>query len=140
MHLKFACRLFLVHALIIGPVSLVFADYTITVTIGDTTLPAVVNGPVNIAGVYMHAATGGQITISDSGGTAQVLLPNAAQDNLLDSIKLVNARITANNANVTNFPLSFQAQMTQGPTTPQNTVFYKIQAVGLFQQPAGSSF
>jgi hypothetical protein len=140
MHLKITSGLSLVVVLIFAPLSLALADYTITVTIGNTTLPAVTNGPVNIAGIYTHAATGGQITIADSGGTAQVLLPNAGQDNVLDSIKLVNARITANNPNVTNFPLSFQAQMTSGPDTPVNTVYYKINAVGVFQVALGSSF
>jgi hypothetical protein len=140
MHPRTMYALSVVLALIIGTVSVALADYTITVTIGDTTLGPVTNGPVNIAGNYTHAATGGQITITDSGGTAQVLLPNAGQDTTLDSIKLVYARITANNANVTNFPLSFQAQMTSGPDTPTNTVYYKINAVGVFQLAAGSSF
>jgi len=139
MRPKILCWLLGVLALIVGPVSLALADYTITVTIGDTTLTQT-NNPVNIAGTYTHAATGGQITIANSGGTAQVLLPNAGQDGILDSIKLVYARITANNASVTNFPLSFQAQMTQGPNTPQSTVFYKMTAVGVFQVNAGSSF
>src|SRR5690348_18317213 len=69
-----------VLAIIIGPVSLALADYTITVTIGDTTLNPVINGPVPIKGNYTHAATGGTITIADWGGTAQVFLPNARSE------------------------------------------------------------
>ena len=129
-----------VLAIIIGPVSLALADYTITVTIGDTTLNPVINGPVPIKGNYTHAATGGTITIADWGGTAQVFLPNAGQDNVLDSIQLVNAKITATNTSVTNFPLSFQAQMTEGPRTPDSIVFYKLAVLGLFQTATGSSF
>jgi len=140
MHLRIACWLSVILFVSLARAPFVLADYTITVTIGDTTLSPVTNGPVNIAGTYTHAATGGQITIANSGGTAQVLLPNAAQDNLLDSIKLVYAKITANNVSVTNFPLSFQAQMVEKPNTPESTVFYKLAVLGLFQTATGSSF
>jgi hypothetical protein len=141
MRSKIACWLPVILFVSFIGVPCVLADYTIIVTIGDTTLTQT-NNPVNIAGTYSHAATGGQITITDisSSKLAQVLLPNAAQDNVVDSIKLVNAKITANNASVTNFPLSFQAQMTEGPRTPDSMVFYKILVLGLWQTATGSSF
>ena len=115
------------------------ADVTITVSIGDTTLTPVTNGPVTIPqGTYTHAATGGSITIANSGGTAQVEFPSFKNDGTEDSIRLVNARITANNTSVNNFPISFQGQMESPPDTPP-TIYYKMKAVGWFQQASGSS-
>jgi hypothetical protein len=139
MRAKIACWLSLALAISFIGATLALADYTITVTIGDTTLTPVTNGSVNIAGSYSHQATGGSITISDSGGTAQVVF-TPVNDATEDGIRLINARITATNASVTNFPISFQGQMAEGPDTPTNTVYYKMKAVGVFQQATGSSF
>lgn len=139
MRLQFVCRLAVITALTLAVASAALANYTITVTIGDTTLTPVTNGPVIIpAGTYTHAATGGSVTIATSGGTAQVEFPTAKSDGSDDSIRLVNTRITANNTSVTNFPISFQGQMQPNPITPP-TKYYKMKAVGLFQQGTGSS-
>lgn len=139
MRLQHVCRLAVMTALTLAVASAALADYTITVTIGDTTLPPVTNGPVPIpAGIYTHAATGGSVTIINSGGTAQVEFPSFKSDGAEDSIKLVNTRITANNASVNNFPISFQGQMQPNPTTPP-TKYYKMKAVGYFQLASGSS-
>jgi hypothetical protein len=116
-------------------------DYEITVTIGDTTLNSVSpHTSVPIAGTYTHAATGGSITITNQGGTAQVEIDsgNASQDNTEDSIRLINARITANNAYVTNFPITFKRRMISGPDTPP-AVYYKMYAKGAFSYALGSS-
>ena len=140
MRLQFVCRFAVITALTLAVASTALAGYTITVTIGDTTLPPVTNGPVTIpAGIYTHAATGGSVTIANSGGTAQVDFPTAIKNDANeDSIKLVNTRITANNSSVNNFPISFQGQMEPNPTTPP-TIYYKMMMVGAFQQGAGSS-
>lgn len=138
MRLQFVCRLAVITALSLAVASTALADYTITVTIGDTTLPAVTNGPVPIAGNYTHATTGGSITIANSGGTAQVEFPAIKNDPNEDSIKLVNARITATGGTVNNFPISFQGQEQANPITAP-TIYYKMNVVGLFQQATGSS-
>lgn len=117
-------------------------DYEITVTIGDTTLNS--ESPhmsVPIAGTYTHAQTGGSITISSvgtGGVTAQVEVTAGATDSVEDSLRLINARITANNASVTNFPITFKRRMISGPDTPP-TLYYKMYGKGLFQQASGSS-
>ena len=139
MSCQLVCRLAVMTALTLAVASAALADYTITVTIGDTTLPAVTNGPVTIpAGTYTHAATGGSVTIANAGGTAQVEFPSFKSDGAEDSIKLVNTRVTANNVSVNNFPIRFQGQMQPNPTTPP-VKYYKMKAVGYFQQTAGSS-
>lgn len=139
MRIKFARQLAVMTAFTLAIASTAHADYTITVSIGDTTLPSVTNGPVVIPpGNYTHAATGGSVTIANSGGTAQVEFPSFKDDSAADSIKLVNTRITAANASVNNFPIVFQGQMEPNPNTPP-TIYYKMKAVGLFQQAAGSS-
>jgi|CXWL01.1.fsa_nt_gi hypothetical protein len=139
MKLQFMVRLAVMTALTLAVASAAHADYTITVTIGDTTLDAVTNGAVTIpARTYTHAATGGSVTIANSGGTAQVEFPSSKSDGAEDSLRLVNTRITASNAYVNNFPIIFQGQMEPNPTTPP-TMYYKIKAVGLFQQASGSS-
>ena len=139
MVVQFVCRLAVTTALTLAVASTAHADYTITVKIGDTTLPAVTNGPVIIpAGTYSHAATGGSVTIANAGGTAQVEFPSLKSDGAVDSIKLVNAKITATRGTVNNFPISFQGDMQPNPVTP-TTIYYKMKAVGLFQQASGSS-
>lgn len=139
MKFQFTHQLAVVTALTLTVASLAHADYTITVTIGDTPLPAVTNGPVTIpAGTYTHAATGGSVTIANSGGTAQVEFPSSKSDGSDDTLKLVNTKITASNAFVNNFPIVFQGQMEPNPTTPP-VIYYKMKAVGFFQQAAGSS-
>jgi hypothetical protein len=116
--------------------------YEITVTIGDTTLNS--SSPhtsVPIAGNYTHAATGGSITIANvgaGGATAKVELTAGTSDNTIDSIRLINARITATNSSVTNFPITFKRRMISGPDTPP-VLYYKLSAKGLFQQASGSS-
>jgi hypothetical protein len=141
MRLQFVCRFAVITALTLAVASAALAEYTITVTIGDTTLPSVTNGPVIIPpGIYTHAATAGSVTIaaSSAGTTPQVEFSSIKNDANEDSIKLVNTRITANNGSVNNFPISFQGQMVPNPTTPP-TIYYKMKAVGLFQQGTGSS-
>lgn len=140
MRLQFVYRLVVITTLTLAVASAALAGYTITVTIGDTTLPPVTNGPVIIpAGTYTHAATGGSVTIaaSSAGTTPQVEFPSLKSDGAEDSIKLVNTKITAN-ASVNNFPISFQGQMEPNPTTPP-TKYYKMKVAGLFQQGTGSS-
>ncbi len=130
----------LVMCLAIHPASYAEHDFEITVTIGDTTLTS--SSPhtsVPIAGTYSHAATGGSITITSVGGaTAQVELTATPSDNTIDSIRLINAKIVANNASVTNFPITFKRRMISGPDTPP-VLYYKLVAKGLFQQASGSS-
>lgn len=139
MAVQFVCRLAVTTALTLAVASAALADYTITVKIGDTTLQAVTNGPVIIpVGTYSHAATGGSVSIANTGGTAQVEFPSFKSDGAEDSIKLVNARITATSGTVNNFPISFQSDMQPNPVT-QPTIYYKMKAVGLFQQATGSS-
>lgn len=123
-----------------GP-SIALADYVITVTIGDTTLPPVTNGPVTIPedSTYSHAATGGSVKINKSGGTAaQVEFTQGLIDSNDDAIRLINTRITAQNGNVTNFPIIIQGRMTANPTTPP-ALYYKMKAAGLFSYGPGSS-
>jgi hypothetical protein len=139
MRLQFVYRLAVMTALTLAVTSTALAGYTITVTIGDTTLPAVTNGPVIIPdGIYSHAATGGSVTIAHFGATAQVEFPSFKSDGADDHIRLINTKITANNASVNNFPIVFQGQMEPNPITPP-TKYYKMKAAGLFQQGAGSS-
>jgi len=132
----------LVLCFAIPSISLAEHDIEITVTIGDTSLNSVSpHSSVPIAGTYSHAATGGSITISNvgaGGATAKVELTAGMNDGIEDSIRLINARITANNASVTNFPITFKRKMAQGPNTP-GPKYYKMLAKGLFQQAAGSS-
>ncbi|NOS82221.1 MAG: hypothetical protein HOP32_11640 [Nitrospira sp.] len=140
MKMQFVYRLAVMTALTLAFASAALADYTITVTIGDTTLPPVTNGPVIIpAGTYLHAATNGSVTIaaSSAGATPQVEFPSLKSDGVEDSIKLVNTRITANTS-VNNFPISFQGQMMPNPITPP-TKYYKLKMAGVFQQGTGSS-
>ena len=129
---------FLVASLAIVSMSLAEHQYEITVTIGDTTLNSSDGATyIPIAGTYTHAATGGSITIANvgsGGATAQV----AISDTAVDEIKLINAKITANNTYVTAFPITFKRRMTSGPDTAP-PVYYKMYAKGLFQQAAGSS-
>lgn len=126
----------------IPSISLAEHGYEITVTIGDTTLNS--SSPhtsVPIAGTYSHAATGGSITIANvgtGGATAKVELTAGMTDSVEDSIRLINAKITANNASVNNFPITFKRRMIQGPNTPP-PVYYKMYGKGLFQQASGSS-
>jgi hypothetical protein len=126
----------------IPSLSLAEHDYEITVTIGDTTLNS--SSPhtsVPIAGSYSHAATGGSITITNvgtGGATAKVELTAGMTDGVEDSIRLINARITANNTSVNNFPITFKRRMTSGPDTPP-ALYYKMYTKGLFQQALGSS-
>lgn len=112
--------------------------YEITVTIGDTTLTS--SGPghasVNIAGTYDHAATQGQITITNAGGMARVELSDS--DGSEDSIRLLDANIKANNTKVTNFPITFKRRTISGPDTPPN-VYYKMYAKGGFDLNSGGS-
>jgi hypothetical protein len=117
-------------------------QYEVTVTIGDTTIPGTSGQPTLIAGTYSHAATGGQITITNvgtGGAQAKVEVTNGTSDSSSDSIRLINARITANNASVTNFPITFKRRMIEGPNTPPSNLYYKMYAKGLFQQATGSS-
>lgn len=126
----------------IPAISLAEHGYEITVTIGDTTLNS--SSPhtsVPIAGTYSHAATGGSITIANvgtGGATAQVERTAGMNDGTEDSIRLINAKITANNASVTNFPITFKRRMTEGPNTAP-PLYYKMYVKGLFQQALGSS-
>lgn len=126
----------------IPPTSLAEHAYEITVTIGDTTLNSPSPGTsIPIAGTYSHAATGGSITITNvgtGGATAHVELTAGMTDSVEDSIRLINARITATNSKVTNFPITFKRRMISGPDT-QPPLYYKMYAKGLFQQASGSS-
>lgn len=116
--------------------------YEIIVTIGDTTLTSSSSHTsINIPNqTYTHAASGGSITITNSNGTARVEQTPPIADNTSDSLRLISLKITANNANVINFPITFQRQMTQGPnTSPGTALWYKTTAIGTFQQAGGSS-
>jgi len=136
--LPWAVASLMMISLAVASISLAEHEYEITATIGDTTLNSATGAAsLPIAGTYTHAATGGQITISNvgsGGATAQI----AVSDTAVDEVKLINARITANNTSVTNFPITFKRRMTQGPNTPP-PLYYKIYASGLFQQGLGSS-
>lgn len=114
--------------------------YEIIVTIGDTILTSSApHTSVNIPNqIYTHAASGGSITIANSNGTARVEQTPPIADNTNDALRLISLKITANNANVINFPITFMRQMTQGPNTPP-ALWYKTNAIGTFQQTGGSS-
>src|SRR5262245_27351056 len=138
MRVEFVCRLAGITAVILSLASTALADYTITVKIGDTTLPSVTNGPVPIpAGNYTYGTPTQTVTIANSGGQAQVEFSSAKSDGAEDSIKLVNARITASGGDVNNFPISFQGQ--EQPNPNQQPIYYKMKAVGLFEWGSGSS-
>lgn len=114
--------------------------YEIIVTIGDTILTS--SSPhtsINIQNqTYTHAASGGSITIANSNGTARVEQTPPIADNTNDALRLISLRITANNASVINFPITFLRQLKEGPNTP-NALWYKTTATGTFQQASGSS-
>ena len=116
--------------------------YEIIVSIGDTTLTS--SSPhtsINIPNqTYTHAASGGSITIANSNGTARVEQTPPIADNTSDTLRLISLKITANNAYVINFPITFRRRMTQGPNTSSGiALWYKTTAVGTFQQAGGSS-
>lgn len=114
-------------------------DYEIIVTIGDTTLTS--SSPHTSKTIpnqtYTHAASGGSITIANSGGTARVEQTPPIADGTNDALRLMSLKITANN-NVVNFPITFKRRMTQAPITPP-ALYYKTTAIGTFQQATGSS-
>lgn len=119
-----------------------FAEHgsEIIVTIGDTTLTSL--SPHTTRDIpnqtYTHAASGGSITINNSNGTARVEQTPPIADNTNDALRIMSLRITANNASVTNFPITFKRRMTQGPVTPP-ALYYKTTAIGAFEQSGGSS-
>ena len=114
--------------------------YEISVTIGDTILTSTApHTSINIPNqTYAHAASGGSITIANLNGTARVEQTPPIADNINDALRLISLRITANNASVINFPITFIRQMIQGPNTPP-PLYYKTTASGTFQQAGGSS-
>jgi hypothetical protein len=113
--------------------------YEISVTIGDTTLTS--SSPhtsINIPNqAYTHAASGGSITIANSTGTARVEQTPPIADGTNDALRLISLKITANNASVNNFPITFMRQMTQGPNAPPD-LWYITNGIGTFQQAGGS--
>lgn len=119
-----------------------FAEHgdEITVTIGDATLTS--SSPhtsINIPNqTYTHAASGGSITIANSGGTARVEQTPPIADGTNDALRIMNLRITANNSSVINFPITFKRRLTQLPNTAP-ALYYKTTAIGTFQQASGSS-
>jgi hypothetical protein len=122
------------------PIGYAEHGYEIVVTIGDTTLTS--SSPhtsVNIPNqTYTHAASGGSITIANSNGTARVEQTPPIADSTNDALRMLNVRITANNSNVINFPITFKRRMIQNPNTPP-ALYYKTNANGTFQQATGSS-
>lgn len=114
--------------------------YEIIVTIGDTTLTS--SSPHTSITIpnqtYTHAASGGSITIANSNGTARVEQTPPIADGVNDALRLISLKITANNASVNNFPITFMRQLTQGPIAPPN-LWYITNGIGTFEQAVGSS-
>jgi len=111
--------------------------YEISVIIGGTTFTsAPPHTSVNIPNQQYDYA-GQSITIANSNGTARVEQTPPIADGVNDALRLMSLRITAKNANVTNFPITFMRQVTQGPNSPPN-LWYITRGIGTFEQAGGS--
>lgn len=103
-------------AIVLASAPLFAFAQTITVQVG----PAGGCAPMTGTGTVNIATTCGNVTISNSGGTARV---RAVSDGTTDHLVLENAQVTSTAA-VTNFPITYWAPLSVAPNAPPARWYY----------------